>query len=206
MAATLIETSAGHSRTHLLGDSIVHVGRDPTNDIVLSTRHVSGQHLEISWDGERHLARDVGSKNGTLLNGQRLSESSLPSEPRALNDGDELLLGGVSLLYRGEDRTLTLHLPAGAVASGLVVDRDRAEVRVDGELLRLAPKEYRAIVTLYDRRGRLVSRDDFAALVWPENDGITSAASIDRLVSDLRTKLKGRYLTYRKKLGVILEI
>src|SRR5712691_2887172 len=136
MGASLIETSGGRSRTHVLAESPVRIGRGPTNDVVLATQHVSADHLEITWAGDHHVVRDLGSKNGTLLNGERLSESRLPSQPSALDDGDELLLGGVSLIYRGDDHTLTLNLRA-ETGGALVVDRDRAEVRLDGQLLGL---------------------------------------------------------------------
>jgi ABC-type multidrug transport system ATPase subunit len=55
-----------------LQDSIIHVGRAIDNDIVLQDGYVSSYHLE-AWPRDGGVAgRDVGSRNGTFVNGQRL--------------------------------------------------------------------------------------------------------------------------------------
>lgn len=50
---------------------------------------VSRQHLTLKLDGERILATDNGSANGTLLNGERM----MPREDYPIRDGDEISLG-----------------------------------------------------------------------------------------------------------------
>ena len=41
---------------------------------------ISRRHLEIVWDGRRAEARDLGSTNGSTLNGARLTRAALPNE------------------------------------------------------------------------------------------------------------------------------
>src|SRR5947208_1973156 len=42
------------------------------NDIVLPTQKISRQHLRVAWDGKQVTVTDLGSRNGTLLDGERL--------------------------------------------------------------------------------------------------------------------------------------
>lgn len=58
-----------------------------------SERGVSRQHIELNFvEGELRV-KDLGSANGTLLNGERLN----PNQTYVLRDGDELLLGQLSI-------------------------------------------------------------------------------------------------------------
>jgi pSer/pThr/pTyr-binding forkhead associated (FHA) protein len=70
----------------------LRVGRDPGNDIVLDDPRVSRHHLELTRAGDGWwLVRDLGSWNGTYLNGRRIDIASAA-------DGDRLHLGGADLL------------------------------------------------------------------------------------------------------------
>jgi hypothetical protein len=46
------------------------LGTDPDSDIVLNDRFISRRHARLQWDGETWWLEDLGSKNGTWLNGQ----------------------------------------------------------------------------------------------------------------------------------------
>jgi hypothetical protein len=48
------------------------LGADPENDLVLNDKLVSGRHARLRWDGAGWWLEDQGSKNGTLVNGQRI--------------------------------------------------------------------------------------------------------------------------------------
>jgi hypothetical protein len=50
----------------------ITVGRSSTNNIVLQASNVSSNHVRIDWDARRVTVTDLGSANGTLLQGQRL--------------------------------------------------------------------------------------------------------------------------------------
>jgi pSer/pThr/pTyr-binding forkhead associated (FHA) protein len=67
------------------------IGRGKTADLVLSEPTISRAHAAIGFDQGDFFVQDLGSTNGTGVNGKR--------EPRtALRDGDEVQLG--KLLFR----------------------------------------------------------------------------------------------------------
>ncbi len=69
----------------------VVIGRSPGADIVIGDDFVSGKHARISPSGDGAVLEDLGSTNGTILNGARLSA---PSQLRA---GDAIDIGSVRL-------------------------------------------------------------------------------------------------------------
>lgn len=56
------------------------IGRGSDADITLADAGTSRRHVEILWDGERAMVRDLGSTNGTLVDGQKVSEAPLPPD------------------------------------------------------------------------------------------------------------------------------
>lgn len=69
------------------------LGRDPASEIPVEDEFVSGQHLKLASRGGQWLAEDLGSTNGTRLNGTRLQGSA------ALKHGDILDLGRLRLRF-----------------------------------------------------------------------------------------------------------
>lgn len=63
------------------------LGRDLSNDIVISDADVSRRHARLVQQGEGYLLEDLGSTNGTFVNGERLTA------PQALRPGDSVRLG-----------------------------------------------------------------------------------------------------------------
>jgi DNA-binding winged helix-turn-helix (wHTH) protein len=70
------------------------LGREPGLSGTIDDASVSRRHAHVRWDGTAVVLTDLGSKNGTFVKGVRVSE------PVALEDGDEIRLGLVSLVYR----------------------------------------------------------------------------------------------------------
>ena len=69
------------------------IGRGSDADITVDDAGASRSHAEIVWDGSRAQITDLGSTNGTLLNGRRLKKSLL--EPDSIID-----IGSTRLVYR----------------------------------------------------------------------------------------------------------
>ncbi|ORZ18924.1 hypothetical protein BCR42DRAFT_411857 [Absidia repens] len=75
------------------------IGRDKkewdTRRMRLRDMQVSKYHCQLFYDQDKHAfaITDVGSQNGTLLNGERLSPAKTSSRPFELKNGDELTLG-----------------------------------------------------------------------------------------------------------------
>lgn len=74
------------------------LGRDPARaNVVLSDPTVSGLHAQIRQEHGRFVIYDLGSTNGTFLGGETGYTAAVQRQP--LQDGDELRLGSVSLLF-----------------------------------------------------------------------------------------------------------
>lgn len=69
-----------NGRRYLLTAARTSVGRDSSADIQIDDSGLSRKHFEIVWDGAKAGIRDLGSTNGTKLNGQAVSESPLQNE------------------------------------------------------------------------------------------------------------------------------
>ncbi len=86
------------SRYHL-DESVHSIGRTHANSIRLHDTEVSRNHAELVRRGETYVVRDLGSSNGTFVNGRLVTELELSS-------GDQVQVGRSTLLYTGfmEDR------------------------------------------------------------------------------------------------------
>lgn len=62
---------------HTLRTGTITIGRGSDADIRVKDSAASRQHLQIIWDGKAGIARDLGSTNGTKINGQRFREAAL---------------------------------------------------------------------------------------------------------------------------------
>ena len=95
MAKIIINPTSSSRREIALARTIVSIGRDPSNDVVLPDAMVSRRHAVIEYRGSQYFLRDCNSSNGSLVNGDRVSE-------RNLRDGDLVAIGTARLLFREE--------------------------------------------------------------------------------------------------------
>jgi len=75
-----------------LGEHVITVGRIPSSTIVLGDPNVSRHHAEIRPEGDGYTVIDLGSTNGTRVNGVRV-------ERQQLQDGDELMFGNTRVRF-----------------------------------------------------------------------------------------------------------
>jgi len=74
----------------------VILGREETCDIILQDAEVSRRHCQISWEGNAYVIRDIGSTNGTFVNGSQVTL------PRVLTNGDAVGLGQTTLIFESQ--------------------------------------------------------------------------------------------------------
>jgi FHA domain-containing protein len=67
-------------KRHPLVKARTVIGRGSDADITIADAGTSRRHVEILWDGERAMVRDMNSTNGTLLNGVKVVEAALPPD------------------------------------------------------------------------------------------------------------------------------
>jgi pSer/pThr/pTyr-binding forkhead associated (FHA) protein len=81
------------SRRHALSPAGLAIGRSHDSDLVLSDDRASRHHARIDRQGDEWVIRDLGSANGTFVNGERV-------QVRALRPGDEIRIGDTRLTFR----------------------------------------------------------------------------------------------------------
>src|SRR5260370_35399092 len=93
MAILQVISGDNAGERHALGPAKAILGRHPDCDIVLDSGSVSRQHAEItSLDGEFYI-QDLGSRNGTIVNGQAIHAK------HKLQDGDRLKICDLSFAF-----------------------------------------------------------------------------------------------------------
>src|SRR5215470_19474649 len=95
MAKLIVNPTSPSRREVALSRTIVSIGRDPSNDVVLPDAMVSRRHAVIEYRGSQYFLRDCNSSNGSLVNGDRVSE-------RNLRDGDLVAIGSARILFKEE--------------------------------------------------------------------------------------------------------
>src|SRR6187551_1910536 len=63
-----------------LSSDRVTIGRKPTNTVALKDEKASGSHAEVVFEEGRYVLRDLGSTNGTLLDGKKVEEVALATQ------------------------------------------------------------------------------------------------------------------------------
>ena len=90
-----LQLDDGSNRNYPLKQGGNVVGRGQDADFRLPDTGVSRRHLEITWDGQSAMLADLGSTNGTTVNGQ-------PVQTWQLADGDVIRIGHSSLVFRSQ--------------------------------------------------------------------------------------------------------
>jgi hypothetical protein len=75
-----------------LTDSVITIGRHPDSNLVLADPNVSRHHAEIRPQGDSFAVVDLGSTNGTRVNGVRV-------DTQVLQDGDEVAFGNTRMRF-----------------------------------------------------------------------------------------------------------
>ena len=90
----LVRDASGAERAVAVGPAPITLGRDAACTIPLASRYVSRRHARIDAQGGAVLFVDLGSHNGSRVNGRRVAA------PTRLLPGDRLDLAGVTILCR----------------------------------------------------------------------------------------------------------
>ena len=165
------------------------IGRDASCDLSIPDRQISRFHARIRRSENAFIIEDLGSKNGTHLNGTRLEDVAI------LQDGDEVQVAlALKLIFVGSEATMPLSLDE-------IKEYDLGRLRMEIQAHRiwileqeveppLSPPQFRLLELLYKAPERVVGRDEIANYVWPGTEGIgVSDQAIDALVRRLRDRL-----------------
>lgn len=137
------------------GESLV-LGRASSSDLVLEDRFLSRNHSRVFLDGDRLMIEDLGSRNGTLVNGQPVNA------PQPLKPGDMIKISGsvISVLDAGAPAPPAA-MPQGLgehtifrSASGLLESHGVADNQeIEGEELRRYAERLKLVIEVHKDLG-----------------------------------------------------
>ena len=164
-------------------------GKSTQVDVVVDNPFVSRLHCEIVHQKGTLVIRDLGSKNGTYLNGVLLKNGEL----QPLSNGDRIELGREQVVFRFQHwgTTLTLAAIPQGNSSELRVDSRSREVWIRGQMLAppFARKEFDVLELLYGRKGEACSKDEIAKAGWPERDDVADQ-DIEQYIRRIRLRIE----------------
>lgn len=92
----IIRSRAYGDRVVQLGPESLSIGRGSDQDIAIPDRKISSAHAVLEWRDARYFIRDLGSTNGTYVNGLLIGEKPLDLD-------DEILVGNTVMLFTNRD-------------------------------------------------------------------------------------------------------
>jgi hypothetical protein len=175
----------------MVRDDIV-LGRDMECDIIIPSRQVSRRHAHLIISKSGVNIEDLGSKNGTHLNG------SLVEHQKKLKDGDVIQIAfAQQFMFLSSDATMPLELEGmegiSATPEGLLrLDKSSKQVWIGDEevIPPLSASQFQLLEILYERQTRVVSRKEIISEIWGAENAIdVSEQALDALVRRLRDRL-----------------
>lgn len=187
----VVKDASGKERVVPLDREVITVGRDPSCTIRLDSAYVSRQHARIELEQDNPRLVDLGSRNGSLLNGTRV-EGSAP-----LTAGDVITIADATIeclaeaAMDGITRTFVPPKREPPAPSDLLrVDAQAFEVWVGDKQLerRLSAQEFELLKTLYEHRDRVCTRQELGDAIW--GAGNWDPNMLHRLVHRLKEKVE----------------
>jgi predicted component of type VI protein secretion system len=120
-------------------EDVISVGRDPLSDIVLEDAEVSRHHARLTMTAAGYELQDLGSTNGTFVDGQRLS-----GEPISLQPGQVVMFGSnVTVIYQAtaEDDALATVVAPAATVEPPAAEQPATTEALDEDLIIPEPEE-----------------------------------------------------------------
>src|SRR6185369_17841441 len=135
-----VEVASGHEKGRKVStlDALVRVGSDPSNDLVLTDPTVSRRHIEIERRANGLLLRDLGSRNGTFVEGRQILQVYL-------SPGDKVVLGKTKLAVKQESKATSVEV-AGADSFGELDGISDQMRMVFAELKRVAREDMNLLI------------------------------------------------------------
>ncbi|MEO1334049.1 MAG: FHA domain-containing protein [Myxococcota bacterium] len=155
----------------ILQEGITSFGRLPSNDVVLIDDLVSRNHARITFFEGRATLQDLGSHNGSYVNGTRIEGAKL------LQGGDMCRLGPFQILYRRGPVSHPRPLPAGSLA--IPKPRNR------GNAADIAPQTSSIQISQIDTARNPVTPSPAIKVLLRTTEALSSAAAVDDYVGGM---------------------
>lgn len=133
MASKLVvKKGPGTGTSYTLDQAEIFVGRDLGNDIVVNDAEISRRHARLYKHGDNYMVEDLGSTNGTIVNGQKIRG------PKELTNHDYVAMGQNIGYEFIDDKPMSYE--ANTIAVDKMDDFDNATIVAD-DSQRLLPEE-----------------------------------------------------------------
>lgn len=136
MATLVVLQGPDKGRTLNAIDSVVLIGRG-SEQVPLTDQTVSRKHAELQRSDSGWIIQDLGSANGTFLNGGRITK------PTRLKHGDQIRVGTTLMVYMGDERVQQL---TGAMIPSDLVTLDAGNLAVESSIISSMPSNDDSIV------------------------------------------------------------
>ena len=122
MPKLLVSLPDSGDAAHDLTEELITVGRVPDSVLQIDDISVSSRHAELALaDGGDYILRDVGSTNGTMLNGRDV----VANEEHKLQDGDKITFGKIETSYVSENPAEARPLPEAEEVTAVVAETSK---------------------------------------------------------------------------------
>jgi len=186
MPFKLISTE-GEQTFELRSGGTLVVGRALTSDIPVLDPTISRRHAEVLWDGTGVHVKDLGSSNGTFLNGVKVEEAKL-------SPGDVITFGKVPFRLKeitGDIRPNATDTPSSfgpVVAPGATIVRAlpvRGDSRQPFAAVRASHTTTGVVAETTPARRQQEKNEQKLALLLEVSKGLTSAVDVDALLEKI---------------------
>ena len=196
--ATLRPKLSGISlKSVVLGEQTTVIGSSSSVDVRINQKFISRRHAQVRCLHDVFYISDLGSTNGTFLNGSRIEDGL----ELVLKDGDEVVFAReeITFVFADPNQTTRLSRPPQIRdkydkkrEARININVASKEVRIDGNGSEvLSRKEFDVLLCLYRNLGNVTSREEIAEAGWPERpNGDVSPEEIDQYISRLRRRLE----------------
>lgn len=126
--------------------TVFTIGRDEDNNFRYNYEYVSGHHAKLMFDGEGWAIEDVGSRNGTFVNGYRVQSKKLEAGDFVYIMGLKIVIGSNYIAINNPDELLKIHSDSLRVYNGQELEPDSGSVEIPNkEYFVRAPRFVREI-------------------------------------------------------------
>jgi len=88
----IMRTGPTPGATFTLEGDQLNIGRDSTNEVTINDAEVSRHHARLTFQGGKYVLEDLGSTNGTFVNGQRLAGPRVLKAGEVVSFGEQIVL------------------------------------------------------------------------------------------------------------------
>lgn len=154
-------------------DLPIVIGRQADSDLPLKHHDVSRRHAEVSYENGRYVLRDLGSTNGTFLNGQEITT------PSVLSPGDQIEMGSRIVTF--------CELEADAVAASqgtdpgetMIANRASVNETLAGDLSQIPPSAVLQVLEMGRKSGILeIDSEAQSCKLWIQDGAPVHAESL----------------------------